>query len=35
MDYLLTISVTFTRFYKTEDIVMQQIEIDSGSHHTS
>ena len=34
-DDLLTISVTFTWFYKTENIVMQQIEIDFGSHHTS
>ena len=32
---LLTISVTFTWFYKTENIVMQQIEIDFGFHHTS
>ena len=34
-DDLLTISVTFTWFYKTENIVMWQIEIDFGSHHTS
>ena len=32
---LLTIFVTFTWFYKAENIVMQQIEIDFGSHQTS
>ena len=35
IDDLLTISVTFTWFYKTGNIVMLQIEIDFGSHHTS
>ena len=34
-DDLLTISVTFTWFYKPENIVMWQIKIDFGSHHTS
>ena len=33
-DDLLTISETFTWFYKIENIVMHQIEIDCGSDHT-